>query len=58
MSRSRKGSKATGYDFWSKRPCSGLGYGPVVKDITHRVERRINKDIVREEKKMINYDDD
>lgn len=57
MSRSRKGSKPVGYEYWSKRPCSGLGYGPGVKHETHRVERRINKDIIREEKKMINHHD-
>lgn len=57
MSRSRKGSKHVGYDYWSKRPYSGVGYGPIVKDMTHRVERRINKDIIREEKKMINHHD-
>lgn len=51
MSRSKKGSKPTGYDFWSKRPCSTMGYGPIIKDMTHRVERRINKDIIRNELK-------
>lgn len=54
MSRTRKGSKPTGYDFWSKRPCSTSGYGPVVKDMTHRRERGMNKDIVRNEMKEYN----
>ena len=42
MSRSRKGSKAPGYDFWSRRPNSSNGYGKQVKKITHRIERRIS----------------
>lgn len=55
MSRSNKGSKATGYDYWSKRPASGNGYGAVVKDITHRRERMINKDILRKEMKDVDH---
>ena len=27
MSRTKRGGKPVGYDYWSKRPCSGLGYG-------------------------------
>ncbi len=49
MSRTIKGSKQTGQEFWSKRPCSKLGVGPIIKNMTHRVERRIKKDIVRNE---------
>lgn len=52
MSRTIKGSKTLGYDYWSKRPCSKRGFGPVIKDMTHRVERRIKKDTVRKE---LNY---
>lgn len=36
MSRTKKGSKPVGFDFWSKR-CfgnTGLGYGKVAKKIT------------------------
>ena len=44
MSRTIKGSKSVGYDFWSKR-----GHGPIIKNMTHRVERRIKKDTVRKE---------
>lgn len=53
MSRTTKGSKPIGYDFWSKRPCSKLGYGPIIKNMTHRVERRIKKDIVKSELKYL-----
>lgn len=40
MSRTVKGRKPVGYDYWSKRPCSKLGYGRVVKDMTNAVERQ------------------
>ncbi len=44
MSRTRKGSKPIGYDFWSRRPGgSCLGFGPEAKNITHRKERMIDK---------------
>ena len=51
MSRTVKGSKGPGYDFWSRRAgntgCSG--YGPVAKHVTHRKERGQSKRIVREQ---------
>lgn len=49
MSRTVKGSKVIEYDYWSRRPHSSSGFGPIVKQMTHRVERRINKDVVRSE---------
>ena len=49
MSRTRKGSKQLGYDYWSKRPYSGCGYGSHIKDMCHRAERMQEKGIVREE---------
>jgi len=46
MSRSTKGSKGPGYDFWSRR--SGvLGKGPVAKKITKKEERTRTKEIER-----------
>lgn len=40
MSRSVKGSKGCGYDYWSRRPySSSWGYGPDVKNLCHRAER-------------------
>lgn len=44
MSRTRKGSKPMGYDYWSKRPYSKNGYGKDVKDMTHRKERAMSKE--------------
>lgn len=39
MSRTIRGAKTSGYDFWSRRPNSGNGFGPIAKQICHRVER-------------------
>lgn len=44
MSRTKKGSKGIGVDFNRRRPYSGdCGYGPVIKDLTHKHERRVGK---------------
>lgn len=39
MSRTQKGSKKAGYDYWSKRPYSGCGIGAIVKKLCHKAER-------------------
>lgn len=44
MSRTIKGSKGAGYEFWSKRPYSGFGHGKYLKTMCHRKERR-EKDV-------------
>lgn len=49
MSRSKRGGKSAGYEFWSRRPGSG-GCGRIGKIITHRRERIQKKDIIRKEK--------
>jgi hypothetical protein len=51
MSRTWKGLKAIGYDYWSKRPYSGHGFGKIVKKLTHRKERAIDKQIEHDAKK-------
>ena len=38
-----------GYEFWSRRPCSHLGFGRWVKTMTHRAERRQGKDEIAEQ---------
>ena len=43
MSRSRKGKKPVGYEYWGRRKPSGLGYGKFVKLLTHRRERQQGK---------------
>lgn len=48
MSRTIKGSKGCGYDYWSKRPYSGNGHGKQIKKFTHRAERVIKKEETQE----------
>lgn len=46
MSRSKKGGKAPGYEYWSKRPVSnshGAVPGKFTKRRTHKAERRLNR---------------
>lgn len=52
MSRSKKGSKGPGYEYWSKRPIAnqhGAVPGKETKKRTHRLERiEAKKQIKRE----------
>lgn len=50
MSRSIKGSKACGYDYWSRRPYSGHGHGRKIKDICHGMERAQERELLAKEK--------
>lgn len=50
MSRTIKGGKGPGYEFWSKRPHSGCGHGPIVKKLTHKSERQQNKKLGKHER--------
>lgn len=45
MSRTNRGSKPVGYDYWSARPCNRGGglVGKFTKTLTSRIERRIAK---------------
>lgn len=46
MSRSRKGTKAPGYEYWSSRPISNRGGatpGHFTKKRTHKAERQQEK---------------
>jgi hypothetical protein len=55
MSRTSKGSKGCGYDYWGKRPLSGnCGYGKIVKTISKRIERARAKRDIRNHKDMPN----
>jgi hypothetical protein len=49
MSRTVRGSKPAGYDYWSRRPFSARSYGPEVKRICHRLERIQGKEQIRGE---------
>lgn len=50
MSRTRKGSKPVGYDYWTARPCNKGGgrVGKYTKIMTHRIERQQGKKQSRE----------
>ena len=50
MSRTRKGSKPPGYEYWSKRPGNKHGglLGVRQKKFTHRAERKQGKDQCRD----------
>lgn len=47
MSRTNKGGKPGGYEFWSRRPQSG-GRGRISKTFCHRQERAIAKQELKE----------
>lgn len=49
MSRTKRGSKSVGYDYWSKRPYSQCGYGKDIKTMTKRKEREQSKTTTRNE---------
>jgi len=50
MSRTRKGGKPPGFEFWSRRPSGGFSSGRVAKDVTKAKERMRQKDLIRKEK--------
>ena len=53
MSRTIKGTKPPGFEYWSKRPASCYGFGKKIKQRTREQERMQSKDLVREEIKEI-----
>ncbi len=47
MSRTKKGAKGSGYEYWSRRPAKGcVDPGKENKTITHRLERAAAKRLV------------
>jgi len=52
MSRTKKGKKSPGFDYWGKRALSGnCGHGKEVKKITHGKERATAKRLEHKAKK-------
>ncbi len=49
MSRSQKGSKGPGYEYWSRRPMAGMNPGAETKRLTHKLERLEAKDEIKEQ---------
>ena len=43
MSRTKRGGKRPGYEYWSARPGSSRGVGAKATKATHRAERQQNK---------------
>ena len=52
MSRTKKGSKAPGWEFWSRRPQCG-GVGAESKRLCHRQERMQKKEQLLDEIQQI-----
>lgn len=53
MSRSKKGGKGPGYEFWGRRPPKMASPGKITKKITHSIERAQSKKIIHDlEKKQ------
>lgn len=51
MSRTVKGGKGPGFEYWGKRPPTGHhGPGAKGKRVTHKAERQQGKQAIREEK--------
>lgn len=53
MARTKRGSKPAGYDYWSRRPFSSLGYGPDIKHMTRKTERAQAKEQLHRELKEL-----
>jgi len=55
MSRTKKGGRAVGYEYWGKRPLSnehGAPPGKETKKETHKIERRVvDKEAIKEQLK-------
>ena len=52
MSRSKKGKKSIGAEFWGKRPIArnhGATPGRITKTLTHRLERLEGKKKIKEQ---------
>lgn len=53
MSKSKKGAKGPGYEYWSRRPGNIQTPGKSAKKITHKIERLRNKLLAKKEKETI-----
>ncbi len=49
MSRTRKGSKRLGHEYWGRQPCSGYHPSKENKTIAHQIERARERELVRNE---------
>lgn len=52
MSRTKRGDKRPGYEYWGKRPMSGFSPSKDVKQMTHQTERaRAKEEELRDRRK-------
>ena len=59
MSRTRRGGKSPGWEYWSRRPCNGYHSSKENKTITHQIERAREKALIQDEiKEMEDADGD
>jgi hypothetical protein len=56
MSRTQKGKKGVGYEYWSKRPGNCLPPGKTSKKLTHARERAQQKEALLKEPIETEYD--
>ena len=62
MSRTKKGSKPPGFEFWGKRgagknPMGAWGFGKIAKLWTKRAERKQDKSLIEDGLKDLNDKD-
>jgi hypothetical protein len=49
MSRTRRGEKVPGWEYWSRRPCNGFNPSKEHKVIAHQIERAREKELLQDE---------
>lgn len=54
MSRTKKGTKGVGHEYWSRRPSKGISPGPETKKITRKKERAESKKKIEKESSNTN----
>ena len=58
MSRSIRGSKGCGYDYWGKRALSQCPPGRITKKITLGMERAAERQLINDELHLLESDND
>ena len=57
MGKTIRGEKGPGYEYWGKRPFSGVPPSKINKKITHKLERAVKKRLIQKETKRIKKND-
>jgi hypothetical protein len=53
VSRTRRGGKRPGWEYWGRRPCNGFNPSKEHKTITHQIERAREKALIQDEIKEL-----